>query len=444
MARHTHATFEGVEVLDVDPNALTRTRWLDKTAGDTALAVDLMRGDTGNLNHSGPGNGCLLSIPLANQMLGDWPVTGDGDTAAAEAVAFWSCLQPLPLGETTITVNVDWEFYEAGPEPVRLEVRDLTYTVVDDVELVNGQATATGLTGGTAYLFRLVCDDVSTWPVTGNKARSVSLGHFRIAPDDTPVMVRQPSDPTDSTELATKTVSSAVVADPHDFDSQEVITNALAISGYHATQLARTQSALIEAASGGPVGTNETRTIAPSSTQSAYHDHSRLGSEYPNAPTIGFFPLATWCLGAAPADGGTGKDGNGGNATGTRNCPGWAIAQSSTRRDLVDVSYWAPRHRTAHMGVFVLAYSPDGSLGGLTTLLEARVHDTSPSLVSSGTTSTWTQLGSSKWYYAQITGMTHEPQDLQRFRVGLTISAGTPKTNGGSFRMCSVSSYLYT
>lgn len=442
MARHTHASFEGVEILDVDPNALTRTRWLDKSVGDTALVYDLLTGATGNLDQGGGGDGCTLGIPLANQMLDFYTVTGDGDTAAAEAVCIWQLLALQPAGEDSITIELDWATYEPGTEPLVFEVRDSSWAVVDSVDLSDNasRATISGLTERTLYTYRVVCSDVSRWnPTPGNVLAGVSLGNFRIAPDGTPLMTRQPTDPTDSTELATKTVSSATVIDAHDFDTQEVQSNGMALSGYHVTQLAQTQSALIEMLSGAPVGTNESRTIAPSSTQGAFFDHSRLGSEFSSMPLVAAFPLGGWCLGASPEDGGTGKDGVGGNATGTRNAPGWATTQSATLRPLYDACFWAPQDNTGRLKWYVLAYSPDGLLGSLTTSLSAEVYDNSNTSHSGPTsTSTWTQLGTSKFYYASITGMSHAPAQLNRCTLHLAISAGGAKSDGSSVRIVSI------
>ena len=445
MARHVNAAFGGVSVFDVDPNAPTRTRWLDESAGDTALVADLITGNNSppvTLDHSGPGNGCVLGYPQANHMPRDYIIQGDGDTADADACQLWAILDFQPDGEGGCTLVVDLEGYNEGPQPLRFEVRSTAWAVIDDVELVpiggtSWSARAQGLTPGSGFVYRLVCDDISTH-FGGFRIKSVRLGNFRQA-SGRPLMSRAPTDVDNSTELASQTVSSATVIDVQDLDTAEVQTEALAISGYHATKIAQTQHALVEMLTGGPAGTNITRVLTPHSTQSTWYDHGRLGSEFASMPLIGRIPLAAWSLGACPEDGGVGEDGLGGWLL-CKNAPGWTAAASATYRQLFDWSGYMPQHRTNRLQCIILAYSADASIVGESTIPTARVrtYDSAGTLVDTITEATWSQLGSSKWYSCGVVGIDHSPGD--NCRVLLDINCPTlAKTDGSSLRIAGIS-----
>lgn len=443
MARHVNAAFGGVNVLDVDPNALTRTRWLDETAGDTALVADLITGNNSPpvvLDHSGPGNGCLLGYPQANHMPRDYNIQGDGDTADVDPCQLWGVLDAQPDGEGGCTLLVDLDGYTEGPQPLRFEVRSSSWAVADNVVLGQSgdvwSARAQGLTPGNFYTYRLLCDDIST--LARFRIRSVRLGNFRQVLNR-PLMSRAPTDVDNSTELSSQTVSSATVVDVQDLDTAEVQTEALAISGYHATQIAQTQHALEEMLTGAPAGTNVDRVLTPHSTQSTWYDHGRLGSEFASMPLIGRIPLAAWGLGACPEDGGTGEDGLGGWLL-CKNAPGWATAASASYRQLFDWSGHMPQHRANRLQCLILAYSPDGSIVGGATVPTARVrtYDNAGTLVDTVTQTTWTQLGSSKWYSCGLTGIDHAPG--VNTRVLLDIKCTTvAKVDGSSLRIAGVS-----
>jgi len=447
MARHVNSSFGGVGVLDVDPNALTRTRWLDETAGDTALVADLVTGNNSppvTLDHSGPGNGCLLGYPWANQLLRDYVIQGDGDTADVDACSLWQIGLVMPAGEGGLTLEAVLDGYTEGPQPIRLEVRTTSWTLADNVILAQDGdrwvARAQGLTGGTTYVVRLVCDDISTHTGGGFQIKSVILGNLRQAVGRV-LMARAPSDVGDSSELSTKTVSSATVIDVLDLDAAEVTTEALAISGYHTTQLAQTQNALIEMITGAPAGTNQTREIAPSSTQSAYHDHSRLGSEFATAPLISQIPIGSWSLGSAPEDGGGGEDGLGGWLLG-KNCPGWASSDTSNFLPLFDWCGWLPHHTQGKCHLLILAYSPDGTIGaGTVPIIQGETFDGSGSSVDTGTIVAWVQLGSSKWFIASVDNLDFEQGDHNRIQLSVKCTSAA-KIDGSSLRIAGISVVL--
>ena len=339
MARNVNASFSGVVVSDVDPNALTRTRWLDESIADTALVHDLMTGKNSppaTLDHSGPGNGCVLGIPIANHFPG-YTVSGDQSTDTAACI--WSVPHIQPVGETTITARVALSDIESTATwDMSLEIRNSSWTVVDEVPLVFGSlgspTTATGtiegLTPGTQYFYRLVVSNVKWWgggTGRGPSLDSVTLGWFRQAPPTRALLRRLTSDVEDSTELSTQTVSSATVIDYVDLDTAET-QDGQAISGYHTTTLAQNQHGLAEMLTGSPAGTNASRTLAASATQGAFYDNIRLGSEFSAMPLAAHVPIFSYGLGALPEDGGTGEDGSGGLTNGT-NAPGWGTVTTS-------------------------------------------------------------------------------------------------------------------
>lgn len=447
MARKVNSSPDGVSILDVDPNALSRERILDNAIGDTALVYDLVTGKNSppaTLDHSGPGNGCVLGLPMANQATDVYDVYVDEENSSYnQDTSLWQFIGPQPAGETTISMVMDFDrFPNRGGQWPQFEVLTLAYAQVGIAPIFgnNTAATVTGLTPGTVYVYRVTHRLIQAlgWV----HAENFTLGFFR--PGSTNTIVRTPTDVRDSTELASQTVSSAVVLDHHDFDEAEQ-AEARAVSGYHATNLAHNQHALEEFITGAPAGTNQTRILTPSATQGAYYDHSRLGSEFSAMPLIQRFPVGGGSLGIAPVDGGTGEDGAGGWSEDVMTgCPGWSNAASATYKPLIYHDSWMPRHAANNLRFFVLAYSPDGTLGSLTTLGRLRVFNSisSAQIGSDATSATWTQIGSSKWFFWTVSGVDHLPEKSNSLYWDLKITAGGPKTNGGSLRIAAWSANL--
>ncbi len=455
MARNVNASFSGVVVSDVDPNALTRTRWLDESIADTALVHDLATGNNSPpvaIDHSGPGNGCVLGLPIANQMLFGYVSYGHLDDRAP-----WSIPYVHPVGETTLQVrlmfNLNFSFFNAW----RVSIINTSWVEVATAPLErlgnSGtlEALIDGLTESTQYFVRVLSEEpADTLPFRGSwNLLSIVAGYFRKAPATKALIRRLTSDVEDSTELSTQTVSSATVIDYVDLDTAET-QDGQAISGYHTTTLAHNQHALAEMVTGAPAGTNSSRTLAASATQSAFMDHSRLGSEFSSMPVIGRIPLFAYGLGIAPEDGGTtgdGADGFGGFDD-TRNCPGWKATPSvgTAWRDLLLATCWIPYHVQSTLRVQILCYSPDGLLGSMTTT-DAQVTvinaNTGATVDTQAAGAAPTQLGSSKWYWWDITGMDFLQGGANQIEVAFSIAApDAPKNDGSSMRIAGWSACL--
>jgi hypothetical protein len=448
MARNVNATFSGVVVSDVDPNALTRTRWLDESVADTALVHDLVTGKNTpptTLDHSGGGAGCVLGLPVANQVLSRFPaynIQGDGDTSDTDAASIWAVPSKQPAGETTIQVRVSLNRTPPAGE-MTLEVRNTSWAVVASGAIVFpqqggavvGAGEVDGLTGGTQYYYRLVVDDISRWEGGGVDLWSVTLGWFRQVASDRPLIRRLSSDVTDSTELSTKTASSATVIDFKDLDTAET-QDGQAISGYHTTTLAQNQHALAEMLTGAPAGTNENRTLAASASQSTFYDHSRQGSEFSSMPLLAHFPLFACAFGVVPEDGGTGEDGVGGFNAGT-NAPGWKATGSTSYQSLSDMDFWAPYADTNKMRFQVLATAPDNDLSNVTQDAQIDVFNGNTGASVGTVNAGFVQLGSSKWWRAEFPAVAHVQGGANRARLSVRLDTGSkpPQTDGSELRI---------
>jgi len=449
MARNVNVSFSGVVVSDVDPNALTRTRWLDESVADTALVHDLITGENtppATLDHSGPGNGCVLGIPVANQATPRYTLSGHLGNRILWAVPFMQ-----PAGETTMGARVTFDV--GFPNDTFLEIMDTSWAVVASAPLIrlgvsgSFEATATGLTENTAYFARIASLETSPTGYIGSyNLTGIAMGYFRKAPATRALIRRLTSDVEDSTELSTKTASSATVIDFVDLDTAET-QDGQAISGYHTTTLAQNQHALAEMLTGAPAGTNSSRTLAASATQATHYDHGRLGSEWASMPLVRRIPLFAFGLGLAPYDGGNGTDGAGGFSS-NKKCPGWTAAASvgTSYRNLLSTTCWMPYHTQSTLRVQVLAYSPDGALGGLTTpdVQITVINANSGATVdtqAAGTTPT--QMGSTNWYYWDVTGIDFVQAGANRIEAAFSIATpDAPKVNGGTLRIAGWSACL--
>jgi len=454
MARNVNASFSGVVVSDVDPNALTRTRWLDESVADTALVHDLITGENtppATLDHSGPGNGCVLGIPVANQLPG-YAISGDQSTDTEACI--WAIPRIQPPGESTLDVRVQLSDIESTSTwDMTFEVRNASWAVVSIAALEFGtignpnvaQSTVDGLTPGTQYFYRIIVSNVKWWgggTGRGPSLDAVTVGWFRQAPASRALLRRLTSDVEDSTELSTKTASSATVIDFVDLDTAET-QDGQAISGYHTTTLAQNQHALAEMLTGAPAGTNSSRTLTASASQGAFYDHGRLGSEWASMPLAADIPVMAYGLGVVPEDGGTGEDGSGGLTNGT-NAPGWGtVTTSATYRELVDVGGWFPYADNDKLRVQILATSPANTLGALGDLIKAETFNGNTGASIDTDIGTFTQIGSTNWWWADLAaGIDHAGAASNRIVISAAITSGGPKADGSDLRIVGFSAFM--
>lgn len=111
MAVVKNATFQGANIYEVDPGAITLTSTLKNVQGDLAALHERLTDKTvvDSIDHSGPGRGCLLGIPVVDQLVSKSTLLDEGGAknggADDDRVQFpWFVL--VPPGETELVVDV--------------------------------------------------------------------------------------------------------------------------------------------------------------------------------------------------------------------------------------------------------------------------------------------------------------------------------------------------
>lgn len=270
MARIKNATFQGVPVADVDPDAPTFFHALEDAIGDTALVNDMLTGQNGETNtivrDGTAGRGARLGIPLVNQWIGR-NFTCAGGVGVGDV--FYVVAMPLfiPPGEDTIVVHLvaatlDTDVSATLPPrcylrtPAAFAANGDDYVTMEPVAELNGglvlyEARITGITSGLALFFISKIGSDYDWYV-----ESLSIHHGRrlmVGPPqqqaDSPIRVPSPS---------------LVQALPHtSFDSAliGVSGGAAGINGVILTQLNGNQNAIEEHTTGWPAGGNAAYTL---------------------------------------------------------------------------------------------------------------------------------------------------------------------------------------
>lgn len=437
MARKVNSSFQGINVLDVDPNALTRTRIFENSAGDTALVHDMMTGDNSpprTLDASGDGYGCRLGIPIANQHCFSYRAYTNSAPGIEDdrEVAVWSTVAKQPPGEITISCFLN--ILDGSVNPAFLwrfeaiEVSTGTTTASAIISPANF-AVLTGLTPGTVYWYRVVAPSLHNQkdPVQIN---SVNLGfaHRQVNPY---CLTIGGSDVSNSTNFSTSLVSDGYVFDFHDFDEDEFADGYL-ISGYHVTKLNQNQNALQEFLTGAPAGGNVTRKIIPGASQSAYYDHAAVGTQYANMANFAHIPIAGFGLGCIPL-GGNGEDSKGGFKVAT-GCPDF-------RGPYIDYFWYIggftghlPKYAANKMTVRAICYLRTSSPLSLGVACGVRVLDSTGTVVDTASKTAytdWTRIGTSQFYVVEVTGIDHAPEEVNKVELGFWVVPLGTSTGGG-------------
>lgn len=312
MARVKNASFVGATPFDVDVDALTLGRVLQNAVGDTALVYDKLTGENAEalpVNHTGPGRGCVLGVPLWNQYIGrsiNYVATGTAKGGIPGLIYLIAHPFYLPRGESSLTVRLVTE--GGNLAALRPSVRVTSTTGVTRqaaaMEVEDGEAFArlSGMTEG----LNLVFVEVNT---QGSALTDLLLlswhGYFdRIRQTGSAVRA-----PTGSTAVGVTTPSATQAVAFTDMDTSWFSSGA-AFDGFLTSHLDRNLNGLAEFGSGWPAGGNVSYTHVdhdgaglPDPTnpaRSRFHAHTR--TLLANEAEIDF---PVWCeaLGAMGTDG---------------------------------------------------------------------------------------------------------------------------------------------
>lgn len=317
MARHVNASFVGTRVADVDVDAPTFKRTVEDVVGDVALTHDKLNGTNGidageTVNHSGGERGCLLGLPMVNQlinadMLITTPTAKDEHGGVGEHVVAPYIVRLMP-GETGFTVRLDVSDAPAGLEDVggayvRVFSTAMVEEVVEVFQYVNGGSAMVARVRDLPSGFHLV------FPIMRSDLVGSDLGILRSASIHHERKRRARPAPERVSNFGVWEPSATEGVVHRDFDTG-FFGETQAIDGYVVTGLNRNMNGLDEYVSGWPCGGNVNFTQedhddvgAPEAInprRSRFHAHTRSGIEfaeefYPDEPEIAFPLFAATC-----------------------------------------------------------------------------------------------------------------------------------------------------
>lgn len=315
MARLKNTTFRGATPFETDIDALTLGRTLKNACGDTALVYDRVTGENAEpspVNHSGPGNGCVLGITPWNQYIGrSLNYVGSGTAKGGSPAEILLLAHPfwVPRGETQMVVEL--EIGDGNVDAIRPTVRVTSTTGATRIEAAmvpvqDGSrvlfATLQGLTAGLNLIFVEV-------NMVGQSLSSLYLHRWT----GVFLRAREPRSVTRADASATAvgvTTPTATQALAHTNFDDGWFSDGAAFDGFITSHLDRNLNALAEWGSGWPAGGNASYTHvdhdgagAPDTTNPARSRfHAGTGSLLLNEGQPDF-PLWAEAFGAIGADG---------------------------------------------------------------------------------------------------------------------------------------------
>ena len=420
MARVRSTNPVGSTPRDVAPDAPIYARWLRAAVGDTALAHDLITGanSTTAINHSGAPLGCPLRMPLAAQAINrDISATSDGDYYILAVPVF------IRGGETD-TYSLRMSVTPGGADDMTLEVRDSTFAILSvplrgEVEEppVRGDGTLipmnrvfvvkwnfTIYTAGLYYVFvKRRCTDANdrffSWSLDNARPSAGSTNGLFV---DGSTLVGSPYD----------APASYSVANNVEFYDEEVTAYTIGLSAYVTSRLNRKLNALWEYVTGSRIPGNN----AYKGTSTVNNNRAIWTNE-----ALLEFPMTIAALGASAAI-------TGAKPPATSDVQGWIrypVANSTTPRSFCGLVMFMPDFRTSTSDL------------KCTVLFQASITGDSMADwrfdvdVSGSTTGQFspTQLGSSKYWTATITGIpfTAGTSNLVDVRIANTVNGGAVK-----------------
>lgn len=298
MAVVKNATFQGASIYEVDPGAVTLASTLENVQGDVAAILERLTDKTValDIDHSGPGRGCPLGIPVVDQLVNKKTTLGAGlnknGDADADRLQFpWFVF--VPPGEEEVVVDVT--FGPAAIEMDRLIPRcrlssptafttavgadlDLDMSAIEVVAGRDGftrcRARFTGVTAGlalltlsfeqTALIIQIGGTQANDEPTLRDVVVRFGRGASTITTDDRDVANgAQVQTPTSTQALFFQQMDAALFNVPD------------AITGWHTSRLDANINSLAEYMTGAPAWKNGTYTQTESALLTPTRDRFR-------------------------------------------------------------------------------------------------------------------------------------------------------------------------
>jgi hypothetical protein len=311
MTRVRSSTFQGATPFEVDVDALTLGRTLQNACGDVALVYDKITGENAEplpVNHTGPGRGSVLGVPLWNQYIGrSINYVGSGTSKGGIPAPIYLLAHPfhLPRGESTLSVRLNTEGGNLAALRPTVRVTSTTGTTrqVAVMDVADGVASArlTGMTEGENIVFV----EANT---QGSSLTDLLLLSWHGYFDRVRRASSTPRAPSGSTAVGVTTPGASEALSHTNIDSNWLSSGA-AFDGFITSHLDRNINGLLEFGSGWPAGGNASYTHEDQSggvadptdpSQSRFHAATRtlLANE-------GQIDFPVWCeaFGAMGADG---------------------------------------------------------------------------------------------------------------------------------------------
>jgi hypothetical protein len=417
MARLRSASPVGVPPRDTSPDTSIFRRWLATAAGDVALASDLATGanSTTPIDHSGAPLGCQLRMPLAAQHIGrSIDITSGGSNGDYYILAVPVFVRAGENSTYRLVVDVS----PFGADPVILEVRNTSWALV--VNPTPGQRTdadfvlaSTGssefgtrvswtfdLPVGISYVlvkrFCRIVDDQGTlygW----------ALDHARGGAGSSNGIVL---DGTTAQGSPYGALASYAPANVLEFYDEEVAVDG-PLSAWVTSRLNRKINALWEYVTGGSLPGNVARQISNTwdSNRTTWTSEALLE-----------FPIACVAVGAS-------SDIASPKAPASTSMPGWIRypdKHNATAQSFCGTVVQLPNFRTStsDLRVEVLMEAPAND-----TLVDWRFDGIVAGLAASAVVAP-TQMGGSRWWRAQITGVPFNGGATNQLDVRISYPGG--------------------
>jgi hypothetical protein len=396
MARLRSTSPVGVPPRDTSVDASIFRRWLATAAGDAALAADLATGanSTTPIDHSGAPNGCQIRLPLAAQHIGRSIAI---DPSGADGSYY---ILPVPVfvrsgedGQYRLTAEVT----PFGADPVTLEVRNTSWALTvnptpgdrDDAQFILASTGSSYFGNVITWTFDLavglqyiLVKRLCRIEDTGATLFNWILEHRRTGVGQSNGILVNGTTAQGSPYGALSSFEPSTVLDFYD---EEVVVDG-PLNGFVTSRLNRKLSGLWEYVTGGKVPGNN----AYQSSTTWNNNRSTWAAE-----ALIEFPIACVAVGAS-ADIGSPK-----NPT-SSSMPTWIRypdKHSTTASTFCGTILQMPSFRTStsDLKVEVLMEAPNND-----TLVDWRFDAVGS---AAATEVAPTQIGGSRWWRAQITGV---------------------------------------
>lgn len=477
MTRPTRSAPQGVPIYDVDPEAPTKRSWLRKAREDLNLAHDIATGKNSPpavLDHTGPGNGSLLGIPL-NGLGNRWDFEARAGFESAQNYIL-AKLFYKPVGETEIAAMFRGSGPYIDPTGYRFVVVDVTTgtqavntAFVYDATRSTYYAVSRGELpadpgSGTERLYlayiqatlgetsRSIYDDLQLFHLRGPYAAGGLARPSRASF----AQVNTGAGLGDSACLDFTDMDSAHLGDTdNDYDSATLATleeYGFPVDGFTVTRLAEDQNGLMEYVTGAPAGGNGSYALQDDSSadplETAFLDHSNKGAIKANLEPLTHCPVLSVAYGPALVSGSAANKGRGLQTPtgGLVEAPGLNVAAPTGTVELGRHIFQVPDFKVGgasklRLACCVYAADKEISLGKTALQWLPQVFEQGNTSKATPTVSSWTQIGSSNLYYAEVGNVDFDAGEvlmiLDRYNAS-TLGA----TDGESVRPLSICAFF--